>query len=1042
MLSSSANSNEVILQADSGGDTEVTKNGIYQDGVKDTFSDKMTRTLILNAKEPKIIEKEPLDQPSDSGSLSNLVERNSTERIVNTSTVVKTRNYKKSDFGDRNMTSQTYRNSNIISSNELLNITSISGKNFNAATLQSNLPEDMRISKLLRRLCVEKNPTNATDLCSKLKTVILDNNNTAYIRRSFDILTDSIVYLLKECPHECLDDIIDIFGMMGYVIRHDVTAYKTWIVKSYKNQQLRIPVMKALLKTLKMDSNGRDLMPQCLPKFIELLKDYLDAAEKTELFVVITKTIKQFSLNYPRIFEPHFTDIVDIVVGWHLETDQTDEFKEHCSDILQGFHLFWTLDTNFANNLLSQFLEDIIASESEMDGRISPSYERPTTPEMSIASLIGAFSSVMKCTWESSEKLVKTVGKDLLMESFEKIVTVTTKILRGNSSHCVIVTGNEFVAIILDCYEHGISAPYDELFALVQIQLEHIDLFSENQVSSLLYVILKVLVEVKTDIPFKFVAELFGSDSKLCSLKFIRSKTIQSALIKIYHEVLNLKNISLLEEAYKHILRDLGAAFKSLTNDSDIKWPTELTPNLPQYTVPQAEVIINFYLTSLSSLALSNSSIIAMYGLQPNIFELLVFELQTTNLNIWSHHKDIHYVILTFLYAHCRKNHYFISTSSLLNSASAKVSTTFNNFSLESTSSSPTSHHFSMILTFLDEILNANLLEQSLSLVFDWCKELFLETAQYADVLANETKFTSIIQNIATLSVKESNVIKTECAHCLDALYNFATLNDDVLKSIAEICCVHMCSNDARVRERFSYIFATLPLNVSLHQVNDYTGIAKDRAKHIAHYQHWHNSRQTHGDMSPKFFKEFINALAFKDDSVFIEDMLKDMFTICWYEEEGNAGEFSKIALSDLRCMVSWAQWEAAQYCVNNKLRTSLGKPQETFMKIELIIKEDARILAMKEKAPMKDLEALLANQKHTRVLLGFLEALEKAIYNASEGTAYALPAPEKPARTFFHINAPTCNEWFNRIRTAVDLVALHCLGRLTLIEFFVRLMF
>ncbi|KAJ6638202.1 Serine/threonine-protein kinase Smg1, partial [Pseudolycoriella hygida] len=977
MLRSSANTNEVILQVESGG-TEVTQSGSYKDGVKDSIIEKMTRT--------------------------------------------------RNDFNDRNMSNQSYRNANIISSNELLNITSISGKNFNAATLQSNLPEDMRISKLLRRLCVEKNTANAIDLCGKLKTVILEPNNTAYIRRSFDILTDSIVYLLKECPQECLDDVIDIFGMMGYVVRHDITAYKTWIVKSYKNQQLRIPVMKALHKTFKMDANSRDLMPQCLPKFIELLKDFLDAAEKTELFVVITKTIKQFSLNYPRLFEPHFTDIVDIVVGWHLEIDQTDQFKEHCSDILQGFHTFWTSDTNFANNLLSQFLEDIIVSESELDGRISPSYERTTSPEMGIASLIGAFSSVIKCTWESPVKLVKTIGKDLLMESFEKIVTVTTKILGSNPSHCIVVTCNEFVAIILDCYEHGISAPYEELFSLIRIQLEQVDLFNENQISSFLYVVLKTLVEIKTDIPFKFVADLFSSDSKLCSLKFIRSKQIQSALIKIYQEVLNLKNISLLEEAYRHILRDLGAAFKVLTNNGDIKWPTELSPNLPQYTVPQAEVIINFYLTSLSSLALSNSSIIAMYGLKPNIFELLVFELQTTNLNIWSHHKDIHYVILTFLYAHCRKNHYFISTSSLLNSASAKVSTTFNSFSLESTTSSPTSHHFSMILTFLEEILNANLMEQLLPLVFEWCKELFLETSQYSEVLSHESKFTAIIQNIATLSVRENNVIKNECANCLDALYNFATLNDDVLKCIAEICCVHMCSSDAKVRERFSFIFATLPLNVSLHQVNDYTGVAKDRAKHIAHYQHWHNSRQTHGEMSAKFFKEFINALAFKDDAVFIENMLKDMFTICWYEEEGNAGEFSRTALSDLRCLVSWAQWEAAQYCVNNKLRTSLGKPQETFMKIELIIKEDARILAMKEKAPIKDLEALLANQKHTRILLGFLEALEKAIYNASEGTAYALPAPEKPARTFFHINAPTCNEWFNRIRTAVDLVALHCL--------------
>lgn len=427
MLSSSANSNEVILQEESEETVEVTENGIHKDGVKDSTGDTMTRTLILNAKEPKVLEKVHLDEPSDSGSLSNLSERNSLGINSNT-VVIKGRNYKKNDFNDRSMSNQTYRNSNIISSNEMLNITSISGKNFNAATLQSNLPEDMRISKLLRRLCVEKNPTSASELCGKLKTVILEPNNTAYIRRSFDILTDSIVYLLKECPQECLDDVIEIFGMMGYVIRHDVSSYKTWIVKSYKNQQLRIPIMKALLKTLKMDANTRDMMPLILPKFIELLKDYLDAAEKTELFVVITNTIKQFSLNYPRIFEPHFTDIVDIVVGWHLETDQTDEFKEHCSDILQGFHLFWTLDTNFANNLLSQFLEDIIVSENEMDGRVSPSYERSTPPEMSIASLIGAFNSVMKCTWESSDKLVKTVGKDLLMESFEVSVCSRSRV--------------------------------------------------------------------------------------------------------------------------------------------------------------------------------------------------------------------------------------------------------------------------------------------------------------------------------------------------------------------------------------------------------------------------------------------------------------------------------------------------------------------------------------------------------------------------------------------------------------------------------------
>lgn len=68
----------------------------------------------------------------------------------------------------------------------------------------------------------------------------------------------------------------------------------------------------------------------------------------------------------------------------------------------------------------------------------------------------------------------------------------------------------------------------------------------------------------------------------------------------------------------------------------------------------------------------------------------------------------------------------------------------------------------------------------------------------------------------------------------------------------------------------------------------------------------------------------------------------------------------------------------------------------------------------------------MCGNQHNVRVLLGFLEDLEKTIYNAGEGSAFALPLADKPVRLFFHVNAPTCREWFTRCRTAVALVALH----------------
>ena len=211
-----------------------------------------------------------------------------------------------------------------------------------AATLQMNLPEDMRISKLMRRLCGEKNSTQALDLCEKLKIVIFDASNALYIRRSFDILSESIVQVLKDGPDECVDVVAELFGMIGFIIRAEFNLYRNWIVRCYKITSLRVPMMRALLKTLELDmAMGKQDLRENSQRIMDLLKDFLENAEETQLFIAITKTIKQFSLIYPKTFEPHFTDIVDIVVGWHLETDQSVELKQHCSNILQNFKKFW-----------------------------------------------------------------------------------------------------------------------------------------------------------------------------------------------------------------------------------------------------------------------------------------------------------------------------------------------------------------------------------------------------------------------------------------------------------------------------------------------------------------------------------------------------------------------------------------------------------------------------------------------------------------------------------------------------------------------------
>eukprot|EP00064_Thunnus_orientalis_P012320 superscaffoldBa00001877_g12355 len=126
-----------------------------------------------------------------------------------------------------------------------------------------------------------------------------------------------------------------------------------------------------------------------------------------------------------------------------------------------------------------------------------------------------------------------------------------------------------------------------------------------------------------------------------------------------------------------------------------------------------------------------------------------------------------------------------------------------------------------------------------------------------------------------------------------------------------------------------------------------------------------------------------------------------------------------------------WAVWEAAQFTVLSKLRTPLGRAQDTFQTIEGMI----RSLAAHSLNPEQDVGAWAgaggdgdghhSNQLRLALLLQYLENLEKLMYNAYEGCANALTAPPKGIRTFFYTNRQTCQDWLTRIRLALMRVGL-----------------
>lgn len=81
-----------------------------------------------------------------------------------------------------------------------------------------------------------------------------------------------------------------------------------------------------------------------------------------------------------RYFKQHFTNFVDIVIGWMMESQQDTRVKIHCASVLQSFKLFWQQDSKFTLDLFGQLMEDIEGcieklDEQDEERRISNSKE-------------------------------------------------------------------------------------------------------------------------------------------------------------------------------------------------------------------------------------------------------------------------------------------------------------------------------------------------------------------------------------------------------------------------------------------------------------------------------------------------------------------------------------------------------------------------------------------------------------------------------------------------------------------------------------------
>uniref|UniRef100_A0A4Y0BH26 non-specific serine/threonine protein kinase n=1 Tax=Anopheles funestus TaxID=62324 RepID=A0A4Y0BH26_ANOFN len=924
----------------------------------------------------------------------------------------------------------------------------------------ANIPADMRISKLLRRLTGETNPQMFQEVCDRLEVVILDPSNATYVRKSFDILANTVSTILESGLRECQDRVAQLFGMMLYVLlcsSSDASVLRNWAGR-YLNQtkSIRRSSLVALRQAILLDRGGQKIYG-VINWLLGVLQEILETTDVLDVFVLVTDVMVELADGYPRAFAPHFSDIVDIVVGWQLENTQSTKVKLHCARVLLAFQQYWYEKRDVTFNLLEQFSEDIDGLCGDVD--YSDQRQRNDANRL-FGSLLTAFNSVLKCLGNFTTTTHKTdafVLQDDELARFDccsiTIMEIVFRLLEAPPTGLVVAAICEFTMLRLALHSPTIAATSEEdMDHLVQKLVKYADTYSDEQIGALLHLLLHYIDTDGTQVQLGRVRALLPvlfHEGTLYALRYRQNRTVQRMLLLLCHHILTLKQGEILQTAYSFILADIDDALGKLRA-------------IGSRTVSKANVLrlqyrIQFSLVLFSPLAMARNSIFITWTLKDEpVLHVLLERLAPADGRLWDQqvHAHLHYAVLLTAFHHCSANNHFISSSSLLQPARPYgmvdrfrrgSQTEPSDADRDAPPESPTADHFGLVLRFLGTILGRwrcvrpssryeSRRTDLLLLLLDWSLAIVTQTTRYHDVLHDCDEFNQLLVHVGTVAVEEgseSETIGLRCADCLDAACQYASLHVSAYQAIAEACCVHLCSVYGSLRTRYTVLFSKLPLRHSLRQVNEFTGVNRRRWEQIGElknglyqggggYGLQHSATLRMADLRSLF-----NRITFsRDGSGYAGGFLHELLTRSFNQPS----RYGEMALRDLRCLIPWAQWEAAQLCVNHKLRTPFGKPQSTFLRIESIVKQCARILALTDKFPVRDIGTSIVNQRHARILLGFLEALEKSIYNAAEGTAYALPAPEKPARTFFRVNQQTCAEWFTRIRTAVDLVALHCM--------------
>lgn len=805
--------------------------------------------------------------------------------------------------------------------------------------------------------------------------------------------------------------------------------------------------------------------------------------ERTSLALLhnLLAVITLISLKFPRCLQPHFPDIVDLLLGWALVPDLAQSDRRVIMDSFLQFQKHWVGGLPMSLRLLTKFLGDMEALLHDGTPGTPPQFRR-------LLALLSCFSTILQST-----------ASGLLEMNLLEQITEPLRVLLPRLLRCLPVIGQKFgwsewiedswkcLTLLAEILREQFSGFYPLAIDILFRSLEYeaaaqsagFRKITSLQVHGVLKTNLQLLSLQKLGLLPSSVKKLLQFDAPISQLRLHPNHLVTGSSAATYVFLLQHGNTEIVDEAVNSLIEELEMLKSVIGNNTDHLDQFDFVIGSKTFSKLELFALIKFDLkVLLACVSLGGDS--SLIG-QTEIATLYLSRLEKLVSFITKKMNPFESPIQVFMELQLAA----VKTLESLNSVEFLIKCSVREQSCDKDSVElPTkkedgedqfSDGFSTLITehlekYSKLLIKALHVSSPLAIklvALDWGQKL-CENVMAVNKISSTKGFSyeaqghaGVIMNLVFSllggTFDREPEVRSHVAITLEMLIQANLLHPVCFYPLAEVVLEKLGDPSIEIQDAYVRLLAhILPTTVYTCGLYDHErfrpvdlGLGNSSKMHWKqlfalkqlplqlHSQHLvsilsYISQRWKVPLS-SWIQRLIHSCQSSKDAVLSHPEEVGYFgaNFPWLDIQVDEDILERICSVNNLAGAWWAVQEAARYCIATRLRTNLGGPTQTFAALERMLLDIAHLLQLDNEQNDGNSSMIGSSGAHLlpmRLLLDFVEALKKNVYNAYEGSVI-LPLATRQSSLFFRANKKVCEDWFSRICEPMMNagLALHC---------------